>query len=90
MSRSYRQPYCKIHVWQEKFGEKKKKQVSHRKARRIEHVQDRKVASGDDEAAVSVKKCQTRSIDGLGVTGPMGDDPSFYHHKTGKKRNVSK
>lgn len=23
MSRSYRQPYCKVHVWQEVLGEKK-------------------------------------------------------------------
>ena len=90
MSRSYRQPYCKVHVWQEVLGEKKEKRVAHRKTRRIEHEQDRKAAAGDDDAVSLAQKCQTRPIDGLGVTCSRGSDPSCYHHETGRKRSVSK
>ena len=90
MSRSYRQPYCKVHVWQEAVGEKKEKQSAHRKARRLERAQDRKAEVGDEEAVVPIRKCQSRPIGGLGYARSMGTDTSFYHHRTGRKRSVSK
>lgn len=88
MSRSYRQPWCKLTKLGEKIGEKQDKQRANRKVR---HTADRVAATGEDIFLPTMcGMVETWNWNGEGVKVSMVPCRGLYFHKTGKKRMVNK
>lgn len=89
MSRSYRQPWCKLTKLGERFGEKHDKQRANRKVR---HAADRVAAAGEEDTPLPTMRSvvETWGWNGEGVKVSMIPCRGSYFHKTGKKRTVNK